>query len=84
MSLLALIVLILASFRITRIFVDDTITEPYRMWFVRWHEKTHSKASHFFLTLITCPWCLGWWVSGSATLVYFLGVEDWPGLLEFL
>lgn len=53
-----LAVLVLATYRITRLIVNDTITEFIRVKipFERWYGE-----------LIRCPWCTGVWVAGILT-----------------
>lgn len=58
MIVLSLIVAALAVSRITRLLVDDRLTDGYRRWVVkRWGED--SKASY----LAHCPWCTSIWVA---------------------
>lgn len=83
MTILALFILILASFRLTRIIVDDSITDFFRDRLIDWHQKTHSPLSHWILTLFTCFWCIGFWISGITTFIYSAVVIDWPGFVEF-
>ena len=54
MSPLGFVVVCLAAARITRLVTDDTITEPLRVW---------ASDKRFVYGLITCPWCIGFWIS---------------------
>lgn len=90
MTLLELVLLLGACYRVTRFVVKDTIAEPifgrlrdsleYR-W-IRKHtrpgspeefdaiesEKFNSKLAY----MLSCPWCLGFWVCGVGTLIVSL------------
>jgi hypothetical protein len=69
----------LAAYRVTRLVTSDKITEPIfdRLRFGlerRWHEKHGPIGSdtHFnskLAYLLSCPWCLGFWVCGVFTVV---------------
>jgi Protein of unknown function (DUF1360) len=63
----AFILLALASFRVTRFFVEDILFEPVRdkIW-----EKfpPSTKLGYLF----TCYWCLGFWVSALILVLYLL------------
>ena len=60
-----LVVDALASYRITRLIVEDDITAPLREK-VR-HAAMRSVDSPGVAakvnTLLSCPWCVGWWVA---------------------
>jgi len=69
----------LAAYRVTRLVTSDKITEPIfdrirfgleRRWYVK-HGPADSD-THFnskLAYLLSCPWCLGFWVSGATTVV---------------
>jgi hypothetical protein len=69
----------LAAYRVTRLVTSDKITEPIfdRLRFGlerRWYEKHGPIGSdtHFnskLAYLLSCPWCLGFWVCGVFTVV---------------
>lgn len=63
---LRLLILILASFRLTHLIVFDSIMEPVR---------SRLENLPFIGPLISCYWCCGIWV--SAALLLFSMV--WPG-----
>ena len=67
-NLVHLIILSLASWRATRLIIEDRILEPVRnrIW-----EKHHPDAS-FWGYLITCYWCLGLWVSAFVVGWYLI------------
>jgi len=84
-SWMELILLILASFRITRLFVFDRITEFIRNKFLKEVEEM-DEAGHpeiyivprsgkirgFIGQLISCYWCTGVWVAIFLTVLYYL------------
>jgi len=76
--------LILASFRLTRLIVFDRITESFRKLFLDEVEEQNNdgqtevyivpksgKISGFFGELISCYWCTGVWVAIFLTLLYY-------------
>lgn len=81
-DLVLFMLLALASYRVTRLVTTDKITEPIfdRLRFGlerRWYAKHGPEGSdtHFnskLAFLLSCPWCLGFWVSGAATLLVSL------------
>jgi hypothetical protein len=86
-SLFDVILIILASFRITRLIVYDKVTRFFREWFVEKREviiesKTYVEiipyTSGFRATLhelLNCPWCIGMWAALITTFAYF--AFDW-------
>lgn len=69
----------LASYRITRLVTTDKIAEPFteriRWFFERRWEAKHPEAvpgdewNSKLAFLLSCPWCLGFWVSGVVTVI---------------
>ena len=69
----------LAAYRITRLVTTDKITEPtferLRWWFERRWESKHPEAvpndkwNSKLAFLLSCAWCLGFWVSGMVTVI---------------
>jgi len=72
MLILSLIVGTLAVARITRLLVDDQLTNGYRQWVVRrWGgESMQSYLAH-------CPWCTGVWISAIIMPVSALLPNIW-------
>ena len=72
----------LAAYRVTRLVTSDKITEPIfdRLRFGlerRWYAKHGPEGSdtHFnskLAYLLSCPWCLGFWVCGGFTVILSL------------
>lgn len=53
------VILALASYRLTKLLIEDTILNSLR-------EKVWEKfppESTYLGYLTTCPWCVGWWLS---------------------
>ena len=85
-SWLDLLILILASFRITRLIVFDTITEWIRRPFVEVVEETMEdgstssylkvkgtgRVSRFLGELLSCYWCVGFWCALVIVIGYLL------------
>jgi len=95
-----LVLLALASYRVTRFVAKDAIAAPVfdrlREWLeVRWirrhtrpgsPEEFDAIESDTFNSriayLLSCAWCLGFWVSGAATLLVSLAYGlDYPVLV---
>jgi hypothetical protein len=79
----------LATYRVVRLVITDKITEPIfdRIRFGlerRWYAKHGPEGSdtHFnskMAFLLSCPWCLGFWVSGVTTVVVSMSYGlDYP------
>lgn len=82
-----------AAYRATRLVTTDKITEPVferLRWALerRWQEKHdggsdtdwNSKLAY----LLSCPWCLGFWVSGVFTVILSMAYGlDYPILTWF-
>ncbi|PWI15975.1 hypothetical protein DI272_18750 [Streptomyces sp. Act143] len=72
-SIPALLVLAAAGYRATQLAVHDTILDPARAVVFDWHSrKTHSPVRSAAVTLISCPYCMGWWISGALLATYLL------------
>ena len=61
--------MVLATYRLTRILVFDKIFKLVRDFF-----RSHQRLYPFFVIkeIITCPWCAGVWVSLVIVAVFFL------------
>lgn len=84
-SLTALVLLALASYRVTRLIVIDSILNSPRIWFdtflLRHPNVFTNKISEGF----NCTWCMGVWVSAGIYWLYsrdfdFLNVAAIAGL----
>lgn len=80
---------LLAVCRITRLIVEDSITQPLRQHIYLnanpppGHAPRGLRLWRLIETLTSCVWCAGFWVSVIATLGYFRcwgGVWPWESL----
>lgn len=69
-----LTLIVLATFRLTRLFVYDIVTEFFRHWFSGYPKDTFMGTIH---ALVTCPWCLGLWLAAFVVFFYFLTPFAW-------
>lgn len=73
-----LAVLILAAYRGTQLAVHDTILDAPRDWVFTWHSrKDTSPVRHALVSLITCIYCAGWWVSGAFLATWLYASGQW-------
>lgn len=71
--ILAYAVLIgLASYRLWRIPAEDSITSWFRGWLYSQSDTSgdpkyarRERIAAWFGDLVSCVWCLGWWISGA-------------------
>lgn len=68
------IILVLATFRLTRLFAYDSITSFIREWFAGSNPRSFLGTLG---TLVHCPWCLGLWFSLVASFAYFMTPYAW-------
>jgi hypothetical protein len=80
LTVLDIVLITLASFRMIRLFVYDKITAFFReqFWDAK-QTKTHvtlTKPSHgprrTLADLLSCPWCFGMWAGAFVTFCYLL------------
>ncbi|MFJ9760827.1 DUF1360 domain-containing protein [Streptomyces sp. NPDC101149] len=68
-----LVVLAAAGYRGTQLAVHDTILDPARNAVFAWHSRNpDSRARTFVITLVSCVYCMGWWISGVLLAVWLL------------
>lgn len=70
MTFLVLVLLSLGAYRLQRVVTTDDW--PLSEWFRSKVERRFGSQSSWY-TLLTCPWCLGFWVSGATVFV----VDRW-------
>ncbi|MFD5570458.1 DUF1360 domain-containing protein [Streptomyces cadmiisoli] len=83
-DLTTLALLGLAGYRGTQLAVHDTILDPARDRVISWHERRQtSPVRNAVVALISCVYCMGWWVSGALLATYLLasGTFDQAPLL---
>lgn len=66
---LPLVVLTLAVFRVYRLIADDDIADRPREWVL---DKLDDARLEKLDKLITCPWCLGFWLSVLAWVAWLI------------
>lgn len=83
------VLLSLAVFRLTRLFVYDSVSQWIRDIFLDTKEETvagvvyviRSKPQtgirRLFTDLLGCPWCVGVWISLFAVFIYFMWPITW-------
>lgn len=77
-SLPVLVLLGFAAYRATQLGVHDTILDPARRRLHTWYGKNlDSKPREFIVQLVSCIYCLGWWLSGVTLLAYLLATDSW-------
>ncbi len=68
------LIMLLATFRLTRLVVYDKITRWVRDWFEDGAEYTLVGT---IKTLINCPWCIGLWFAAVVSAAYFIAPFSW-------
>lgn len=61
----------LAVYRVTTLIVDDSILSAPRSWVV--------KKSEWGMQLITCPWCVSFWIAIVAVVMTAQWRDSWYG-----
>ena len=69
--------LILATFRLVRLFTFDSVTGYIRRYLAGFEKGPRKTLSN----LINCPWCTGVWMSLVTTFVYFVIPYSWIFIL---
>lgn len=93
-SVFDLILIILATFRLVRLFVYDKITRFLRDLFFQANEAYTEEGVTYFskkermqgplrtmYELLTCPWCFSVWAAMVVTFFYFLSPYAWLPIL---
>jgi Protein of unknown function (DUF1360) len=62
-----LVLLTLATYRLSRIIIEDTIMERFRHFV--WRHFPYDKTIGY---LITCYWCMGFWISSLFVVAYII------------
>ncbi|WP_327345968.1 DUF1360 domain-containing protein [Streptomyces europaeiscabiei] len=73
-----LAVLAAAGYRATQLAVHDTILDPVRDKVFAWRARLpESKPRTFVIALMSCVYCMGWWVSGALLAIWLLATGRW-------
>ncbi|MFJ7586969.1 DUF1360 domain-containing protein [Streptomyces sp. NPDC097617] len=79
-SLAVLAFLALAGYRGTQLVVHDSILDPVRARVDAWQQKRPTSGfREAIVTLISCVYCTGWWVSGALLAAWLLVTDSWHG-----
>ncbi|MEU2487049.1 DUF1360 domain-containing protein [Streptomyces sp. NPDC012617] len=79
-SLVVLAFLALAGYRGTQLVVHDSILDPVRARIDAWQQKRPTcPVREAVVTLISCVYCAGWWVSGALLATWLLVTDSWSG-----
>lgn len=71
MTFIPLVFFALATWRVTRFWLKDSLIEGIRMGLEGWLAKRVTKLRYRkALELITCPWCISVWVSAGFTALW--------------
>ncbi|MCX5189023.1 DUF1360 domain-containing protein [Streptomyces sp. NBC_00268] len=77
-SIPELAVLAAAGYRGTQLVVHDSILDAPRDRLFTWHSRnTDSKIRTSLVTLISCVYCSGWWVSSALLTTWLLVSGQW-------
>jgi hypothetical protein len=75
-----LVILALAGYRATQLAVHDTILDPLRDRLTARHEAhPESRVLTFLVMLVSCVYCMGWWIAGALLAAYLLATGQWAG-----
>lgn len=77
-GLAPMLVLGLAAARVTQLAVHDSILDPFRNVLASWHLRNSSGYwRDFWMTLVSCVYCTGWWASGAVLAAYLFSTGQW-------
>ncbi|MFF2964240.1 DUF1360 domain-containing protein [Streptomyces sp. NPDC057963] len=77
-TLLVLAVLAVAAYRATQLVVHDTLLDLVRDRVHAWHAARPASALRTgVITLISCTYCAGWWLSGAILATYLFATGSW-------
>ncbi|MFJ6104935.1 DUF1360 domain-containing protein [Streptomyces sp. NPDC092359] len=70
-----------AGYRATQLAAHATILDPVRKRVFAWRErKEDSGVRNAVVSLTSCVYCMGWWISGALLLVYLVITDQFAGL----
>lgn len=77
-NIAVLAVLALAGYRSTQLIVWDSILDPIRDRIHLWQaHRPESRPRELITTLIGCPYCMGFWLSGIILAIYLTCTGTW-------
>jgi hypothetical protein len=75
------VVIVLAAYRVIRLWLYDTIAAPFNRWVMtRLIGDTGNKVRWWLAELLGCQWCIGVWVGFGAAAAWFTVADLWTGL----
>lgn len=78
LSLAELAALGFAGYRATQLIVHDSLLDPARDRLFAWHGRdTESSLRSALVTLVSCTYCVGWWLSGAILTTYLFAAGRW-------
>lgn len=72
----------LAAFRLTRLATEDTIGRPFRHAVIDRAERISPKAGEWAEELVTCPWCIGFWIACGVVVARRAAPRAWAPVAE--
>jgi Protein of unknown function (DUF1360) len=79
-SIATLAVLALTGYRGTQLVVHDSILDPVRERIDAWQQaRAQSAFRAAIVTLISCVYCSGFWISGALLAVWLFVTGTWSG-----
>jgi len=87
LTFIELLILALASMRLTRLFVYDKITAFFREQFYDFDAETATLikpargARRTLADLLSCPWCVGMWAGAAVVFCYYFSPVFWYPIL---
>jgi hypothetical protein len=74
----ALALLALAGYRATQLVVHDSVLDTPRRRLDAWQQaRPNSAPRELLVTLISCVYCAGWWLSGAILATWLLATGTW-------
>ncbi|MFM9590723.1 DUF1360 domain-containing protein [Streptomyces scabiei] len=74
-----LAVIAFAAYRGTQLLVHDSVLDVPRSWVYDWHARKEptSPVRSAVVTLISCVYCMGFWVSGAVLAAWLYASGQW-------
>lgn len=67
-----------AAYRLTQLVVWDTILDPARTALELWQaDRPASRTRAFIRQLVSCIYCIGFWLSAATTVTYLTVAGQW-------
>lgn len=76
MSVVSLLLITLATARLTRLVTSDVLTQPPREWLVRWLTAREGVFWNKLAYLLVCDWCASVYVGGAVAGAWYAWGEN--------